>query len=333
MLDRRLADPDWLLDRIDPAPGMAMFVESDVERLSGALFLDGRERFSDGAGFGLPLSDLSDTTTSAPLRLILHMSFCGSSQLAQLVGASGDAVVLKEPQALVDLADWQRQLVEGGQHDQRFAPALDVAARLLSRSWPGRGPTVIKPSNWINNLIPALIARPAIRLVLVTIERRAFLRAVFRGGRERLAFTARVAAHLAAAAREPDRTAQAIAAGDDPLDRMARLAVLAHHLQQRWFDRARGTVRDVATIDHRRIREAPAEALAAALAALDLDASPEGIATAVDSRRGIDAKQADRAFSPAVEDERDRAIELHHGDRFDRALAWGTRCGLCWVRS
>jgi hypothetical protein len=311
-----LHDPDWFLDRIDPAAGTATFVRTDVERLSAAVFLDGRTPFSSGEPRKLALDGLT-APEADPLRLILHMSFCGSSQLAHLVGSSGAAIALKEPHALVDLADWQRSLVERGIDDPRFPPALGAATELLSRTWPGRGPTVLKPSNWVNNLMPDLIGHGAVRAVLVTIDRRAFLRAVFRGGRDRLAFTARVATHFAAAANQSKRVGGALAGVTNPLDQIARLTLLAHHFQQRWFEAANST-----TIDHRQVRDDPHAALTIALAALDLSASPEEIAAAVAGRKAVDAKQPERGFSVAGQAEEDEAVERHHADRFDRALDW-----------
>ena len=318
-----MRDPDWFLDRIDPAAGQARFIGSDVDRLSAAVFLDGRAPFASGQPRLLPLEQLTAQDAGEPLRLILHMSFCGSSQLAHLIGASGAGVVLKEPHALVDLADWRRALVENDLADLRFVPALGAAAELLSRRWPGRGPTVLKPSNWVNNLVPDLIGQGGpMHAVLVTIDRRAFLRAVFRGGRDRLAFTARVASHFAAAARQSPRISGALAGVTDPLDQIARLALLAHHFQQRWFDTARGSVANAATIDYAEIRDNVQTALATALTALDLRASPESITAASEGRKAVDAKQPERRFSIAGQAEEDEVVEQHHADRFERALAW-----------
>ena len=323
MPENILRDPDWYLDRIDPAAGRAMFDRSDVERLSAAVFLDGRTKFSDGEPREMALDGLTAPTDVEPLLLILHMSFCGSSQLAHLIGASGAAVVLKEPHALVDLADWHRTLVENDLADPRFVPALGAATGLLSRRWPNRGPTVIKPSNWVNNLIPDLVRQDGpVRAVLVTIDRRDFLRAVFRGGRDRLAFTARVASHFAAAAGQPALVGEALAGVADPFDQIARLTLLAHHFQQRWFDTARKAIATAATIGNRQIRDDPREALTTALDALDLRASPDRIATAVEGRKAIDAKQPERGFSVAGQAEEDDVVEQHHVDRFERSLAW-----------
>lgn len=268
-----------------------------------------------------------DPDTVGPDRVVLHMSFCGSTHLSHLIEESGAAVVLKEPHALVDLADWDRTLVERHARDARLTPILNAATMLLGRSWEDAGPTVIKPSNWANNLLPGLLqVGRDMRVVLITIERRAFLRAAFRGGRDRLGFTARAAAHFAAAMGETPRLADAVAGADDPLDQAAQLVLLAHRLQQRLFAEATGggTGR-LAHLDYSTILDDPSAALRHTLAALDLDASDDRIEAAIGTRARRDAKQPDRQFSVAGQHDEDRQVEQHHAARFDRALEWADR--------
>ena len=300
---------------------MARFLASDRERLAGAHFLDGRTPFSDGPEKRLPLSSLHPPDSTEPPRLVMHMSFCGSTQLAQLLGASGAALVLKEPQALVDLADWQRSMVEQNVEDARFGPVLRAATGLLSRRWPAAPRTVIKPSNWANNLLPYLRELDGVRIVLVTIEARAFLRAVFRGGRGRLAFTSRAAAHLAGAAGLSNLVEAAIRVDDDPVDRAARLALVAHRLQRRLFDRGFGC----AEIDYALVASDPSEALRSAAAALDLPLSTSAVDEATDRRASRDSKDSERPFNLAAQQKEDAEVERHHGHRFDRALDWASR--------
>ena len=315
------ANPDWLLHRIDAVKGLATFVRSDRDRLAATLFLDGRTAFATGQTLDVELAALDQLASApaAPARFIFHMSFCGSTQLAHLVGESGAGLVLKEPQALVDLADWQRTLAERGIVDPRLAPALRGSIALLSRGWPGSPPTVVKPSNWVNTLIP-LLDGAASRVVMVTIERRAFLRAVFRGGRDRLAFTARAASHFAAAVGQTERLDQALASSDDPLDRMARLTLVAHDLQHRQFAQA-ASFPAVARIDQKLIIEDPVAALDRACEALALSWSKEQ-AAAIEKLTGRDAKNPGQSFTASGQLAEDAVVEDHHGQRFDRALAW-----------
>ena len=314
------SNPDWILHRVDPVEARATFIRSDREQLVSTLFLDGRTAFAKGPTLSVELGALEQlAVVAAPARFIFHMSFCGSTQLAHLVGESGAGVVLKEPQALVDLADWQRTLTERGIDDQRFIPALRASISLLSRGWPGSPPTLIKPSNWANTLIP-MLAGAVSHAALVTIERRAFLCAVFRGGRDRLTFTARAASHFAAAAGQVPRLNQAIASADDALDQIARLVLVAHDLQQRLFAEA-ASFSGVARMDQQLISEDPRAALDRACEALALSWSEEQ-AAAIDKLKGFDAKDPAQPFSAAEQVAENDLVEQHHGQRFDRALAW-----------
>ena len=299
--------------------GRAVFLRSDRDRLGSAPFLDGRTAVSTEPEVKLPLSAL-ETPDANPPRLIMHMSFCGSTQLAQLVDAAGAGLVLKEPQALVDLADWQRSLVEQQLSDERFGPALEAAAGLLSRRWNGAPPTVLKPSNWANNLLPDLLRIDGARAVLVTIEARPFLRAVFRGGRDRLSFTARAAQHLAAATGQASLVRAAISETDDPLDRAARLALVTHEVQRRLFAAAA-----CPSVDYSQIASNAADALRTAAGALGLSLSDEAAAQAVQTRASTDAKEPSRSFSSAAQDLEDAEVERHHGERLDRALDWAAK--------
>ncbi len=319
-------NPDWLLDRVDAAHGRAWFVRSDRQRLIDTLFLDGRTPFADGQPACVDFDQLIGTAAlgaKVQIRLVMHMSFCGSTQLAHLLAASGAATLLKEPHALVDLADWHRSLAEQGVADDRLAPVLGSALRLLSREWPGAGPTVIKPSNWANSLMPALARRDFdIRAILIVIDRRAFLRAAFRGGRDRLAFTARAAAHFAGAMSQTDCLAAAVIGVTDPLDQVARLALIAHHFQRQLFDAAIAAFARTLVIDYSLIRDDPRAALSGAVEALGLIATDAAIGRAVEERQAMDAKQPGEAFSATAQGNEDGAVEQHHAARFDAAVAW-----------
>lgn len=334
MPDRSLAtllgDPDYYLDRIDSVEGRATFVHSDRNRLGSAVFLDGRAPFATGDSQSIELGNLiipSRTVEPDPRRFIFHMSFCGSTQLSHLIHGCGAAVVLKEPHALVDLADWHRTMCERNCEDLRFDPTLDCAIALLMRRWPGAGPTVVKPSNWANSLLPDLTCgATGTRIVLITIGRRAFLRAVFRGGRERLAFTSRVAAHLAGAGRRFAAVDEAVSGVSDPFDQVARFALLAHSLQEQLFAQAASeALAGVALIEYELILNDPREALCRAIAALNLEVADDAVATALSGRAARNSKSPGRPFTIAGQQEEDRLVEHYHAERFDRALAWAER--------
>lgn len=320
-------DPNVFLDRIDPEQGTASFVPTSLERLQATAFLDGRSSFSSLPAVETSIdlmASASNQLIAEPNRLILHMSFCGSTQLARLIDESGAGIVLKEPHALVDLADWHRTLREHRSDDPHLKVAMRATLTLLSRRWTGASPTVIKPSNWANPPILEVIPGvPGDRILLVTIDRYSFLLAAFRGGRDRLAFLSRAASHFAIALGASRIVDNAIASATDPLDQAARLVMVAHALQEGEFAKtARALPDHVARLDYAQILSDPRLALATACEQLALEPHEGRMAAAALRLASYDAKQAGAPFSIVRQDEENRIIESHHQTRINQALEW-----------
>lgn len=309
------------LHRMDSVAGEAIEVTTTPARLRAASFLDGRERFWTGERL-IDLVPGPSARTAA--RMICHVGFCGSTLLARLIDDPGRVLVLKEPQCLADIAS-QRQAIAAGSAAAPLPALVDHALSALSRSSAGHETIVIKPTNWVNSLVGELCApRRATRAVFVSMDRRAYLGAVFRGGRERLEFCTRLAAELAPAVSDGEGLLRAaIAADGDPFDRVARIAALLHLLQERLFAEA---IAANGWDDAVRVQFA------------DLVAQPDEVARQVRSILGLgdpvtDAarsshvmerhtKDPSRQFDPAGREDEDAAVEHHHGARFDAALAW-----------
>ncbi|HEY0147829.1 MAG TPA: hypothetical protein VGB70_02380 [Allosphingosinicella sp.] len=327
------ADPILrFLHRIDPVARRATFVQTDARRLGETGFLDGRTPFWTNEAETVPFDAVQASRPGAePLRYIFHMSFCGSTLLARLVGEATGALALKEPHCLVDLADWRKALNQTGLEDPAFAPLLEAGLRPVIDPAPTGRPIVVKPSNWANTLLPRLRQSERMNPVFVTIGRREFLIAVFRGGRDRLAFTARAAVHLASAFQDGDRLiGDAIGTSADPLGRAANLAALAHRLQAHLFDDAVSTEpwKDAPRVDFSEITREPERALRAALPGLALEASNEAVAAAVDRWRARNAKADGAAFRAHSESGADEAIAREHGASIRTALTWAEKMDL-----
>ena len=314
------------LDRINPDREAVSFLPTSLKRLQETIFLDGRASFASGLPRDVEIDQLivaSGQLVAQPRRIILHMSFCGSTQLARLVDECGAGTVLKEPHALVDLADWQRVLHEHQTKDPRFTPAIGAVLTMLSRRWRGAPPTVIKPSNWANPVLATMPIAPADRVLMLTITRRAFLVAAFRGGRDRLNFLARAASHFAVALGQVRTVDDAISSATDPLDQAARLVMVAHSLQDHLFAMIeRMSPLQVARLDYAQISADPLSALTKAHDHLALDSQPGRMEAAVRRLASSDAKQAGAAFSVAAQDAENEFVETHQRSRFDETIAW-----------
>ncbi|MDP1027514.1 hypothetical protein Q5H91_09845 [Sphingomonas sp. KR1UV-12] len=299
------------LHRINMGAGVGTYVATDTDRLRRAAFLDGRERFWDGEA----VRSLPDRVEDWRPAYVFHMSFCGSTLLATLLDRPGSVLALKEPHALVDIAD--------AAHGAARLATTALAAFEQSAGEAGAGEAVVvKPSNWANNLIPLLCSpERGVQAVFVRMPAYDFLRAVFRGGRDRMAYTMRAAEHLLGAApATASLYRQAIAGSRDPYRQVARTAALLHLHQQQLFDAAiaaNGWAAD-RLIDFDALQRHPAEVTQHAAALLGIAHDLRRAATAPTAH----AKDHAARYSAEREQAHNREVERHHHDSFRHALDW-----------
>jgi hypothetical protein len=310
-----LDDPHWIPAALDG--DAIVLARVDPARVRRLAFLDGREAFADETR-RVPLAEFLAAATAwdaAPAPTILHVSFCGSTLLARLLDVAGRTIVYREPAIQIALADAQAR----GALDPAVLAAVTAA---LARSVAGAR-AITKPSSWANALMPHWTATRAIRPVFVTMAPRAFLRAVFRGGRERIAYTLRLAALLAPLA-DAEGGVLKRATAPDPLDTAARIALAALQFQTTLMRDARRTLdADLASVT----------------TSETLLATPDVAARRCASVLGIPdltpptpppthAKASDRPYSIDRERAADAEVERHHAVRLDAALGWGEANGF-----
>lgn len=328
---RLLAEAANFLHSLDVDGDRAVFFPSSRGLLGEAAFVDGRSDIATGAPEMARLSELlrSSRPEPAPDRFIFHVSFCGSTLLSRLLDVPGHSLVLKEPNCLVDLATWKSLTVRAGKSIDRLDPALHLARFALRRPFALGEAVTVKPSSWVNNLIPELTADPAgILPLFVTIGRAGFLRAVLRGGSERLGFAARLAWHLAPGFPNGDRLLRdAVEAAAEPLGQAANLAVLAHHLEIELFDEAlkRGNWGKGQRIDLEEMLADPVECARKAARALRLPLDPDQLARNVERFAGRHSKDPARAYSAESRREDDATVSAHHQATIEAALDWAGR--------
>ncbi len=332
-----LSDPAYLLDRIDLAERRLIFLPTRRSAIEAASFLDGRNPIATGDAVGCALdSALSVAPDFAPLpdRFIFHLSFCGSTLLARLLDRPGRTMVLREPSILVSLSDWKARLQASGESDPALDRMVALACASLRAPWQAGEEVIVKPSNWVNNLLPQLCsADRESRSIFVTSTRRAFITAVFRGGRDRMVFTMRAAAHLANGKPGDQALLSAASrASADPIGQVAHIALFAHWLQLRLFREAlarKGWGSDhlvgLDMIDHD-----PFSAASAAASVLGLSLSAEDLAAGIARHSGYDAKQPGATYSVEAHEQADRQIELHHRNSIEAALGWADDV-LPWI--
>lgn len=306
------------LHRVDVVENRIMRVETDLVRLRKASFLDGREQFwtDQSVEDGAPFLASHAETRACKVAWIFHVGFCGSTLLTRLLESAKDTLSLREPQCLVDLSDQLVRAREEGklQKIERWSNAIPTHFSGLSSE---HGKIIVKPSNWANPLLPMLEAQGAVGdAIFVTMERKAWLRACLRGGRDRLAYVARCADHTARATGLDTAIVQsAITGTSDPLDQAVRLAALLHKVQDLCFDRADPT--SSRRLDYDEIVSSPLEAVNKARKLLGLRPNPS-----LEIQLDWHAKDPNRRFDPSIRENEDKAVETEHAGRIKSASDW-----------
>ena len=320
-----------LLHAVDLDNDLALFIPTSRLQLSEAAFIDGRTDIALGPPELVRITELmrSVPREPTPLRVIFHLSFGGSTFLSRLIDVKGQSLVLKEPNCLVDLANWKSKQLRAGRSTEHLRPALSLVTDTLRRPF-GLGEAVtVKPSSWANNLLEDFVALDGQLLPLfVTIDRPAFLQAVFRGGTERLRFTGQLASQIASAFTDGDALLHAAISGaGDPLGRAANLAMVAHFLQMRTFERAidQGGWSAERVIDFQTIIESPFDAARKACRALRLSVERSDLERSVRRHVGKHSKNPGVGYSAAFRRADDQAVLDHHAVTLNTALLWADR--------
>ena len=115
----------------------------------------------------------------APLHFVFHSAYCCSTLIARAFDRPGWAMGLKEPLILNDLVGWRRR----GGHGPDMAGVLDDVLTLLARPFARGEAVVVKPSNIVNGMAPAMLAlRPDARALLLRAPLRTYLGSIAKKG-------------------------------------------------------------------------------------------------------------------------------------------------------
>ena len=168
----RLAS-EWLAHRYDPQHDAIHFIKADRELRRKVPFLTDENLPSAKEPLVARRQDgLAAVAPPSPVHFIFHSAYCCSTLLANAYDFEGGASSFKEPMILNDLVGWRHR---GGQ-PARIAEVLDNSIRLLARPFDSGEAAVVKPSNLINALAPAMLAmQPAAGCILLYAPLRVYL--------------------------------------------------------------------------------------------------------------------------------------------------------------
>ncbi len=177
---RIVADPLWFPHRFDPGHDAVHFRRIDRAAQRRATFLTDDYLGVEPKPVVVRRADaMAARPPQAPLHFIFHSAYCCSTLLARAFDVDGVAMGLKEPVVLNDLIGWQHR----GGTARQIAPVLDDALALLARPFGAREAVVIKPSNVVNGMAPAMLTmRPAARALLLHAPLRTYLGSIAKKG-------------------------------------------------------------------------------------------------------------------------------------------------------
>lgn len=156
-----VTDPRWRLCALKPMESQLVFHyldKSDIEREN---YIDhGYLNQKPGRYVSLPMEALFELTESKPLaktHYIFHTAFCGSTLLSRCMNLEGKSFSVREPNALMQLAEFKREQGDEIYQMEVWPRLLRLVVFLLGRPFEQDAAVIIKPSNSMNNLIVDLM--------------------------------------------------------------------------------------------------------------------------------------------------------------------------------
>lgn len=309
--------PDWLAHRYDPGQDAVHFIQVDRETRARAPFLTDAD-IGAREPHVLRRADAPLKAETAPVRYIFHSAFCCSTLLANAYDRPGLAFSLKEPTILQDLVGWRHR----GGTPAEIGAVMGDAVRLLARPFEVGEACVIKPSNIVNGLAPALVGgRADVKALLLYAPLHIFVASIARKGLTgRLWVRDLLAKQLQEAFVDLGFTAQDYFRQTDL--QVAAVGWLAQHAM---FAKMAAAIPDrVRTLDSEVLLARPTEALAALDALFDVSDSAEGQAAIVNRVFSRNSKTGD-AFD-RVNRQADHAASLSaYSDEIEKVSIWAEK--------
>lgn len=171
---------DWLAHRFEEATDRIQFRLVKREMHARATFLTDEYLGAEASPFVMSRAEaISLAPQPAPTHFIFHSAFCCSTMLARAFDLPGVSMGLKEPQILNDIVGWRLRGAPG----PRVAELIDHSLHLLARPFAPGETSIIKPSNLLNGLAPAMLKlRPDANALLLRAPLPVFSRSIVKKG-------------------------------------------------------------------------------------------------------------------------------------------------------
>ena len=327
-----LDDVQFFLQQIDPILGTLNFVKTTRKLISSLAFIDGRSNLSiDGIIYSTNINAaLSYFTHKADKnyssRFIHHMSFCGSTLLARSCDIINKVISYKEPQALIDLAKLKVEQHMYYDNQDIWQPLVKLVIQQVQKSWSVNEVSLIKPSNWVNSILPDLHeANKHSKAIFMTICPNRFLIAVLRGGKDRITYIYNLLFHLKRQYPEfTDLINSVESAKLDIIDKVARMTLITHYIQSELFARAKSNKinHDYFELSYDNLLTNPSESLLKVSQVLKLNINQRSIADNISRTFNQHAKHDNYQFNKAKGLEIDSKVEHEYKECIFSALNW-----------
>jgi hypothetical protein len=304
-------------DAVDAQTRSVRLRDVTRESLAAAAFLDDRWDRTGCAAHSVPLAELAPDGPRARPVFIWHSAFCCSTLLARCLDKPGRNLSLREPAALMEVANIKRR--DG-------VAVSDLWLRGLVPSLAASAGTdacvTIKPTNTVNNLI-ADTARlfPQARHLFLTSSLRAFLTSLAKKGEAGRSFARRLFTIFAMDGHAVARS--------DPRQLMQmsdlQIAAIVWHMQIATMQAAlaQGPAAAFASLDGDAFVAAPVAALTAVDRFFGLELGTAHIAATADGPLFTqDAKHAGQAHGAERRRQEAAAIAASLGPELDAIIEW-----------
>lgn len=324
-LTELLKNPEWFPIGLSQDYRTIRFGRVRQHDLAHEAFLDQRMSGSVKAVQEHPVREVVAQAGEFPAEppvFIFHSGFCCSTLLARAFDAPGQCLSLKEPDVLMGLANAFRMQNDPAANKELLRVVLGLLAR---RFKPGES-ILIKPTNSANRLLAHVLDLGAPVLILYG-DLRSFLVSVIKKGEECKAFI-RTQYNIfslddGGLAKIPSRQAMTFT------DLQVATLVWRHQLEMFQRELKQRASNNIASLDFRRLLEAPAATLEAVARHLGLH---HNRAMLDDIARGPvfaqDSKFSDRAYDAGQRARDEALLEQQHADALEQIDEWATSLNL-----
>jgi hypothetical protein len=324
---------DWFLAGFHHENSSFSFIKTNRKTLHQVPFHDGRTSLAvSNKRVSIRLEEAIEwlsgiTPSSHPQRIIAHTSFCGSTLLVRALDIHGRVLSYREPQVLIDLANLKAAKHKFSLQREKWSAILQFTFLQFQKSWNPAEQTLIKPSNWANNILPDLAdLQPDTKYILLSMGLEDYLIANLRGGKSRLKFSLDLLNHLTA--KQPAYQATIKDIEKLPLTQMQRILYLlayCYHLQHDILKtiEQKSAADNVMRLDKADLTEKPDTSIQHVAETLELSAGNPALQR--NTRRAFkkNAKSDnEKKFDTTQEDAMNESIKNQLGADISQAVTW-----------